>query len=318
MTSIEADPGTTPWAAGRLDGRQGPPRLLFGRTFEDPAIEDGLFPAGGTVLCIASAGDTARALAATGRSVIAVDINGAQIDEVRRRLEGHPARTGAAERLLAVGRALLAPVGWRPARLERFCAPGRPGRAGDRVAPPHLAPRPGRHPDCPVPAGAGPRVRRAVRPPGTEPGSARCCSIASGPGSPRPRTATTLGSRSCSPGVDRPRVHLGQLVASTSGGVTWHRPSTSSRRRRSTGSACRTSSTARAGTTRAAAGRGPTGCPSRRADRRPVVPRSRRPGCTPRCADADRSLLWGGIAVSPCLRRPTCSLDISSDVTPSR
>ncbi len=121
MTFTDAEPVTTPWAAGRLDGRQAPPRLLFGRTFEDPDIEGGLFPSDGTVLCIASAGDTARALAATGRRVIAVDINPAQIDEVRRRLGGQPARPGAADHLLVIGRTALTPVGWRPARLERFC-----------------------------------------------------------------------------------------------------------------------------------------------------------------------------------------------------
>ena len=111
----------TPWESGRFDGRQGPPRLLFGRTFEDPAIEDALFPVEGSVLCIASAGDTARALAASGRSVIAVDINPAQVIEVRRRLDGRAPRPGAADHLLAIGRAALAPLGWRSSRLEQFC-----------------------------------------------------------------------------------------------------------------------------------------------------------------------------------------------------
>ncbi len=121
MTATRTDRITTPWDTGRFDGRSGPPRLLFGRTFEDPAIELGLFAPGGTVLCIASAGDTARALAAARHDVIAVDINPAQIDEVRRRLEGRAPRAGAADRLLALGRGALRPLGWRRARLDRFC-----------------------------------------------------------------------------------------------------------------------------------------------------------------------------------------------------
>jgi hypothetical protein len=121
VNTVLADPGTTPWDAGRFDGRSGPPRLLFGRMYEDPAIEDALFPPSGRVLCIASAGDTARALAASGRTVLAVDINPAQVEEVARRLAGRPSRVGSADQLLAVGRAALRPLGWGPERLERFC-----------------------------------------------------------------------------------------------------------------------------------------------------------------------------------------------------
>jgi hypothetical protein len=141
MAAPLVDRPTTPWGAGRFDGRPGPARLLFGRTFEDPAIEAGLFPVGGTVLCIASAGDTARALAAGGRSVVAVDINPAQIAEVRRRLAGHPPRAGAADRLLAVGRGALSPAGWWPSRLERFCAlddPAAQVEAWRRLTPPSV------------------------------------------------------------------------------------------------------------------------------------------------------------------------------------
>lgn len=112
---------TTPWATGRFDQRGGRPRLLFGRTFEDPSIEQSLFPDRGTVLCITSAGDTARALASPARKVIAVDINAAQVTEVQRRLSGHVPRSGSADRLLALGRAALLPVGWTPARLRAFC-----------------------------------------------------------------------------------------------------------------------------------------------------------------------------------------------------
>jgi hypothetical protein len=116
------DRPVTPWRHGRLDGRSSRPTLLFGRTWEDPAVEDALFPPGGRVLCIASAGDTARSLAAGGRSVVAVDINPAQLDEVRRRLAGHPPRSGSADRRIALARAALAPLGWRSDRLAWFCA----------------------------------------------------------------------------------------------------------------------------------------------------------------------------------------------------
>ena len=59
MTLTRTDRATTPWASGRFDAGSGEPRLLFGRTFEDPAIELDLFPVDGEILCIASAGDTA-------------------------------------------------------------------------------------------------------------------------------------------------------------------------------------------------------------------------------------------------------------------
>lgn len=121
MTAPTMHRAPTPWAGGRFDGRRGPARLLFGRTFEDPAIERNLFPCGGTVLCIASAGDTALALAAAGLSVIAVDINPAQITETRRRIDGQHPRAGAADRLLALGRTAMVPLGWRSARLATFC-----------------------------------------------------------------------------------------------------------------------------------------------------------------------------------------------------
>jgi len=122
MVALTDPAAETPWAGGHFDRRRGAPRLLFGRTFEDPAIEQSLFPSSGTVLCIASAGDTARALAGPGRRVIAVDVNPTQIHEVRRRLAGHAPRPGSADRLLGVGRAALRPAGWTPERLRELCA----------------------------------------------------------------------------------------------------------------------------------------------------------------------------------------------------
>lgn len=75
------------------------------------------------MLCIASAGDTAAALAAAGHEVTALDLNPAQLAYARARLEGGaPALTGTAERLTAAGRrtaGTLLPA-WRPDALERF------------------------------------------------------------------------------------------------------------------------------------------------------------------------------------------------------
>ncbi|MGW2250738.1 DUF3419 family protein [Kitasatospora sp. NPDC001660] len=115
----------TPWADGRLLSLQPRrPHVLFGRMYEDPQVELGAFPPpGARVLCIASAGDTAAALAAAGYQVTAVDLNPAQLDYARARLTaGAPAVTGAAERLLAAGRSAVACAlpAWRPEELDRF------------------------------------------------------------------------------------------------------------------------------------------------------------------------------------------------------
>ncbi|MFJ9950817.1 DUF3419 family protein [Kitasatospora sp. NPDC091207] len=120
-------PAATPWAEGRLlsvQARQ--PRVLFGRMYEDPAVELAAFPpaaAGARVLCIASAGDTAAALAAAGYEVTAVDLNPAQLAYAHGRLHaGAPAVPGSAERLLTAGRAAAGTLlpAWRPSGLERF------------------------------------------------------------------------------------------------------------------------------------------------------------------------------------------------------
>lgn len=111
----------TPWRAGRLDARGGPKRVLFGRVYEDVAIELAAFApmAGKPVFCIASAGCTALALAQQ-HPVTAVDINPVQLDYARERLAGAPMQLGTAERLMAIGRTALAPFGWRRASLTRF------------------------------------------------------------------------------------------------------------------------------------------------------------------------------------------------------
>jgi len=95
-------------------------RLVFGRMYEDAAIESQVLPPG-RVLCIASAGDTALALAADGRQVVAVDLNHAQISYVRSRLDGAPTRSGSVERLLAGARMVLDHTAWRRADLPAFC-----------------------------------------------------------------------------------------------------------------------------------------------------------------------------------------------------
>ncbi|MGW4896712.1 DUF3419 family protein [Kitasatospora sp. NPDC004240] len=127
-TAHDADRSrSTPWAEGRLLTVQPRrPRVLFGRMYEDPAVELAAFPppgAGARVLCIASAGDTAAALAAAGYRVTAVDLNPVQLDYARSRLRaGAPAVAGSAERLLAAGRTAAGALlpAWRPGGLAEF------------------------------------------------------------------------------------------------------------------------------------------------------------------------------------------------------
>ena len=118
MTATASD---TPWAGGRFDQRTGPRRVLFGQMYEDPEVELQAFPSGAPVFCIASAGDTALALA-TRHRVTAVDINPVQLAYARERIAGAPARVGSAERLLSFGRSLLPLAGWHRRDLETFLA----------------------------------------------------------------------------------------------------------------------------------------------------------------------------------------------------
>lgn len=110
----------TPWTSGRLDGGRGPPRLLFGRMHEDAEVEAAVFPAGGRVFCIASAGCTALRLAGRGDRVVAVDVNPAQVRYVATRARGFPAAEGAADRLLALGRRALERIGGGESSLRAF------------------------------------------------------------------------------------------------------------------------------------------------------------------------------------------------------
>lgn len=115
----------TPWASGRFDTHAGPRKILFGRMYEDPAIELDAFALGGRVFCIASAGCTAIQLARR-HEVTAVDINPVQLAYAEARVAGAPLRRGSAERLLGIGRALLARCGWQRATLATFLELGDP------------------------------------------------------------------------------------------------------------------------------------------------------------------------------------------------
>ncbi|HTO76143.1 MAG TPA: DUF3419 domain-containing protein [Thermoanaerobaculia bacterium] len=109
----------TAWRAGRFDARGGPGQLLFGRMYEDSAIEAHAFRPGGRIFCIASAGCTAIDLSRQ-HDVVAVDVNSVQLAYAESRASGSPPHRGAAERLLDRGRRLAPLVGWRRSRLKDF------------------------------------------------------------------------------------------------------------------------------------------------------------------------------------------------------
>ncbi len=111
---------TTPWQHGRFDARGGPSKVLFGRMYEDAAIEQAAFRPGSRVFCIASAGCTAMQLAAADHEVVAIDINQDQLRYAADRLAGRPAIRGTAERVMALARVFAPLVGWTRGRLRRF------------------------------------------------------------------------------------------------------------------------------------------------------------------------------------------------------
>jgi hypothetical protein len=117
--SARVEAAETAWERGRLDGRPGPSQLLFGRMHEDAAIELAAFPPGARVFCIASAGCTAIALCRR-HEIVAADINPAQVAYARGRFSGGRGGGGAAERMLAFGRAWAPLVGWSRPRLRAF------------------------------------------------------------------------------------------------------------------------------------------------------------------------------------------------------
>lgn len=115
---MSAAPADNVWERGRFDARDRPGKILFGRMYEDTSIElDAFRP--GRVLCIASAGCTAMALAAH-HEVVAVDINPVQLAYAERRFAGDFGCRGSAETFMAVGRTFAPLVGWSPARVTEF------------------------------------------------------------------------------------------------------------------------------------------------------------------------------------------------------
>jgi S-adenosylmethionine:diacylglycerol 3-amino-3-carboxypropyl transferase len=106
---------------------------MFGRMYEDHDVELALFPPAGRVLAIASAGDTAAALARAGHRVTAVDISAVQLAYAGGRLAGAAPVTGTAGRLMAIGRAAAGAVvpAWRPAAMTRFLRMSDPAEQAD-------------------------------------------------------------------------------------------------------------------------------------------------------------------------------------------
>jgi hypothetical protein len=109
----------TAWSRGRFDRQAGAGKILFGRMYEDFAIEASAFESRSSVLCIASAGCTAMQLA-NHHSVTAVDINPVQLDYARQRSHGQTAIQGFAEKGMSAARAMAVMVGWSAGLLERF------------------------------------------------------------------------------------------------------------------------------------------------------------------------------------------------------
>jgi len=116
---VTATTAKSAWERGRFDTRDGPSKVLFGRMYEDAAVECAAFAPGGRVFCIASAGCTAMKLAAA-HDVVAVDINPSQLAYAAHRLEGAQPVRGVAERFMAFARVFAPAVGWSRSKLNRF------------------------------------------------------------------------------------------------------------------------------------------------------------------------------------------------------
>lgn len=115
MRGLETD---SPWRRGPFRVRTN--RIVFGQTYEDCGIELRAFRPQSRVFTIAGAGCTARALAAAGHHVTAVDIDRAQLAYAESRAACQPARAGAVERLLALGREMARLAGWSRGKLAEF------------------------------------------------------------------------------------------------------------------------------------------------------------------------------------------------------
>lgn len=119
----------TPWRRGPF--RQNHDELIFGMMYEDPGIELRAFKPRSRVFCIASAGCTARALAAAGHSVTAVDINPRQITYAQSRIAGSAPQMGRAERLMMRGRSFATLFGWKRKNLLEFLDLSNPNDQGN-------------------------------------------------------------------------------------------------------------------------------------------------------------------------------------------
>lgn len=109
---------STPWQGGPFRAQRD--GLIFGKMYEDSRIELRAFKSQSHVFCIASAGCTARALAAAGHHVTAVDINAVQLSYASSRAAGAPPEKGMADRVMALGRLLALVAGWTRTRLNAF------------------------------------------------------------------------------------------------------------------------------------------------------------------------------------------------------
>jgi SAM-dependent methyltransferase len=87
---------------------------------EDCQIEREAFAGKPRVFAIASAGDTARALAQDGHDVVACDINPIQLAYAKQRAARGEFVAGDAERAMRLARRLAPLVGWRHAKLRKF------------------------------------------------------------------------------------------------------------------------------------------------------------------------------------------------------
>jgi S-adenosylmethionine:diacylglycerol 3-amino-3-carboxypropyl transferase len=87
--------------------------------YEDAEIERAAFRGRGRIFSIASAGDTALALAGE-HEVLACDINPVQLGYARSRAAGGPRANGDADRAMALARRLMPLIGWRKNLLRTF------------------------------------------------------------------------------------------------------------------------------------------------------------------------------------------------------
>ena len=118
MLQLMPEKVSTPWRDGPFRALRND--LLFGQMYEDSRIELRAFKSQSRVFCIASAGCTARALAAAGHQVTAVDINPLQLSYASSRAAGAPPQRGRADLMMALGRWLACVAGWTRTRLKAF------------------------------------------------------------------------------------------------------------------------------------------------------------------------------------------------------